>query len=144
MNVGKKSIWTKTTLAGIALIVGVTGCANHKKPDPLDSVSGVIVKPEYVKFGPTAVVHVRLADVTKGQAEGETVVQKTVTPNDDGSISFTLVFKEKQIDPNHKYAVDARVVDKGHVTLIGGKDHEVLTHGHGDTVEMQLDHGQRF
>ena len=30
------------------------------------------------------------------------------------------------------------------VTVIGGKDHEVLTHGHGDTVEMQLDHGSRF
>jgi uncharacterized lipoprotein YbaY len=88
---------------------------------------------------------VRLADVTKGHATSETVVQKTVTPNEDGTIPFTLVFKEKQINPNHKYAVDARVVDaKGRVTVIGGKDHEVLTHGHGDTVELQLDHGSRF
>jgi putative lipoprotein len=139
-----QSIWTKATLAGIAVVVGITsGCAK-KKPDPMDSVSGVIVKPDYVKFGPTAVAHVRLADVTRGQAEGQTVVQKSVTPNEDGTIPFTLVFKEKQIDPNHKYAVDARVVDKDHVTVIGGKDHQVLTHGHGDTVEMQLDHGSRF
>ena len=139
-----KSLLTKTTLAACALLIGATaGCA-HKKPDPLDSVSGVIVKPDYVKLSPNAVAHVRLADVTHGYVEGETVVQRTVHPNDDGSIPFTLVFKEKEINPSHRYAVDARVIDRGNVTVIGGKQYQVLTDGHGDTVEMQLDHGKKF
>jgi hypothetical protein len=47
MSIRKQSIWTKTTLAGIALVIGIgAGCAK-KKPDPMDSVSGVIVKPDH-------------------------------------------------------------------------------------------------
>ena len=138
-----KSLLTKTTLAPLALLTSATGCA-HKKPDPMDSVSGVIVKPDYVKYGPGALAHVRLADVTKGHVESTTVVERTVRPNDDGTIPFTLVFKEKEINPSHVYAVDARVIDRDHVTVIGGKQNPVLTKGHGNTVEMSLDRGSQF
>src|SRR5215218_10839877 len=91
VEIVSKSLLSKTTLAALALLVGVStvGCA-HKKPDPMDSVSGVIVKPDYMHLGPNAVAHVRLADVTKGYVESETVVEKTVRPGEDGSIPFTL------------------------------------------------------
>ncbi len=140
-----KSMWSvsKKSLAAIALLVGVVGCAN-KKPDPMDSVSGVIVKPAHLKLSPNAVAHVRLADVTKGHIKSETVVERKVRLSDDGTIPFTLAFKESQIDKDRKYAVDARVIDRQQVYVIGGKKHPVLTKGHGDTVEMELDRGSKF
>jgi uncharacterized lipoprotein YbaY len=140
-----KSLFSKTTLAAVAVIVGIgaVGCAK-KRPDPMDSVSGVIVKPDHVKLSPAAVAHVRLADVTKGYVESETVVERTVRPSEDGTIPFTLEYKEKQINPSRKYAVDARVVDRGQVIVIGGKQHPVVTHGHGHTVEMDLERGRKF
>ncbi|MDQ3441360.1 MAG: YbaY family lipoprotein [Planctomycetota bacterium] len=140
-----KSLLSKATLAALALLVGVSavGCAK-KRPDPMDSVSGVIVKPDYVKLSPAAVVHVRLADVTGGHIKSETVVERTVKPTDDGTIPFTLAFKESQIDKSRKYAVDARIVDKNQVYVIGGKHHPVLTKGNGDTIEMQLADASKF
>jgi uncharacterized lipoprotein YbaY len=146
VEIVSKSILSKTTLAAaLALLVGVSaaGCAK-KRPDPMDSVSGIIVKPEHVKLSPSAVAHVRLADVTKGYVTSETVVERKVKPSDDGSIAFTLPFKESQIDKHRRYAVDARIVDKNEVYVIGAKHHPVLTNGNGDTVEMQLDRGSKF
>jgi uncharacterized lipoprotein YbaY len=137
--------FSKNTVAAVALIAGIVGggCA-HKKPDPMDSVSGVIVKPAYMKLSPSAVAHVRLADVTKGYVESETVVEKTVRPSEDGSIPFTLEFKEKEINPSRKYAVDVRVVDRDNVVVIGGKGHSVITKGNPHTVEMDLSDGRKF
>ncbi|HEV2296852.1 MAG TPA: YbaY family lipoprotein [Tepidisphaeraceae bacterium] len=133
---------SKSALAAV-LLAGLVGCAN-KKPDPLDSVSGVIVKPDHVKLSPAAVAHVRLADVTKGYVKSDTVVEKKIRLSDDGTIPFTLAFKESQIDKSRRYAVDARIVDRNQVYVIGGKRHPVLTKGHGDTVEMQLDQASKF
>jgi len=133
-----KSLFSRTTIATLALFMGVAGCAKNKKPDPIDSVSGVICVPAHVKLSPAAVAHVRLADVTRGHVESETVVQKKVTVAEDGTIPFTLLFKEKEINKGHKYAVDARIVDKGRVIVIGGKHHPVLTNGNPDTVEMEV------
>jgi uncharacterized lipoprotein YbaY len=136
---------SKTALAALALLVGVSsvGCAN-KKPDPTNSVSGVIVKPDHVKLSPAAVAHVRLADVSSGYVKSETVVERKVRVSEDGTIAFNLPFKESQIDRSHRYAVDARIVDKNHVYVIGGKHHPVLTKGHPETVEMQLADASKF
>ena len=140
-----KSLLSKTALAALALLVGVSsvGCAN-KKPDPLNSVSGVIVKPDHVKLSPAAVAHVRLADVSGGYVKSETVVERKVRVSEDGTIAFNLPFKESQIDRSHRYAVDARIVDKHHVYVIGGKHHPVLTKGNPETVEMQLADASKF
>ena len=140
-----KSIWSvsKNALVAAALLVGVVGCAN-KKPDPTNSVSGVIVKPDHMKLSPGAVAHVRLADVTGGHIKSETVVERKVRVSEDGTIAFNLPFKESQIDRSHRYAVDARIVDKHRVYVIGGKHHPVLTKGNPETVEMQLADASKF
>ncbi|MGB7157615.1 MAG: YbaY family lipoprotein [Tepidisphaeraceae bacterium] len=135
----RKSMFSKSAVVAFALIVGAAGCASKKKPDPMDSVSGVITMPKHVKLSPAAVAHVRLVDVTGGgYVEGKTVVAEKAQVAEDGTIPFTLVFKEKQINPNHKYAVDARIVDKNRVLLIGGKKYPVVTKGNPDTVEMEV------
>ena len=140
-----KSLWnvSKNAMVAAALLVGIVGCSN-KKPDPTNSVSGVIVKPEHMKLSPAAVAHVRLADVTKGYVQSETVAQKTVRPSEDGTIPFSLSFKESQIDKSRRYAVDVRVVDRHNVYVVGGKQNPVLTKGHGDTVEVQLDRASKY
>ena len=140
-----KSIWnvSKNALVAAALLVGVVGCAN-KKPDPTNSLSGVIVKPEHMTLSPGAVAHVRLADVTEGYVKSETVAQTKVRRGEDGTIPFSLSFKESQIDKSRRYAVDVRVVDRHNVYVVGGKQNPVLTKGHGDTVEVQLDRASKF
>ncbi len=136
--------FSKHSLVAAALLVGMVGCARDRKPDPMDSVSGVIVKPDHMRLRPGAVVHVRLADVTKGHVKSETIAQRTMRVGDDGTIPFTMSFKDSEIDKGRKYAVDARIVDCEHLYVIGGKEYPVLTKGHGDTVEMELDWENQF
>lgn len=121
--------------AGVA---STAGCAN-KKPDVVNTVSGNLSYREPVKLSENAVAYVRLADVTKGQLNSSTVVQKTVKPDGDGSIPFALVYKEKDINPRNEYAVDVRVIDRGRLMYISDGKFNVITQGHGHNVDVALE-----
>jgi uncharacterized lipoprotein YbaY len=137
----------KTNFAKISLIAGfiaiaatAVGCANHKKPDPMNSVSGTLSTHVPVKLSPDAVAYVRLADVTDGAVNSKTVVQQEIH-SPDGSLptSFDLVYNEKRINPNRDYAVDVRIVDRGELLLMSGHEQPVITNGNANSVAMTLE-----
>jgi putative lipoprotein len=134
------SIRVGAVAATMALLVA-TGCAGKKKPDPISSVTGTIAYPQKLALSPEAVAYVRLADITKGDAQGVTVAQTEVKPNGaQAPLAFQLTFKDKVIDPSHDYAIDARIVDRGRLVFISnGKKYPVVTKGHPDSAEIKMD-----
>ena len=75
-----KSSFSKFATAAALLsgIFGVAGCAHHKQPEPMNTISVTATSREPVAFSPNAVAYVRLADVTQGQARSTTILQKEV------------------------------------------------------------------
>jgi putative lipoprotein len=127
--------------AAMVLTVAATGCASKKRaPDPMSTVSGTLKYPDKVKLSPEAVAYVRLADVTKGDAQGVTIVQREVKAmGAGGPIPFELSFKDKVIDPKHDYVVDARIIDRGKLMFISaGSKYPVVTKGHPETAEIAM------
>jgi uncharacterized lipoprotein YbaY len=125
-------------VALVAAFTTVAGCANHKRPDPMNAVSGTITFPHQAALGPNAVAYVRLADLSDDLVGGKTVVQNAVHVDADGSIPLNLAYREKSIKPNHQYAVDVRVVDHGQLVLLSDGKNPVITNGHGNTLDLAL------
>ena len=127
-------------VAATTVLLIAAGCASKKKPDPMSSVSGTLAYPQKFALSPEAVAYVRLADVTKGDAQGVTIVQTEIKPNGaQAPIPFELSFKDKVIDPKHDYTIDARIVDRGRLVFISnGKKYPVVTKGHPDSAEITM------
>jgi putative lipoprotein len=136
----KSSTLAALALATVAAIAG--GCASHKA-DPMNAVSGSIAYRGDIALSPDAVAYVRLADVSDDIVGGRTIMQTEVHATDagaiDGSLPFSLAYHENAIQPNHEYAVDVRVVDKGRLMLLSDGKHAVLTNGHGNTLDLSLE-----
>src|SRR3954464_3341148 len=130
----------KSTVAALLLaaatVVGA-GCS-HAKPDPMSAVMGNMSHDGFVTLSPDAVAYVRLADLSDDIVGGKTVIQTEVHPDDYGNLSYFLNYHDKAIQPNHEYAVDVRVVDKGQLMLISDTKNAVLTNGHGNMANVTL------
>ena len=122
-------------------VAAATGCSSKKPaPDPMSTVTGTLKYPDKIKLSPEAVAYVRLADMTKGDAQGVTIVQQEVkTTGAGGPIPFQLTFKDKVIDPKRDYCVDARIVDRGRLVFISsGNKYPVVTKGHPESAEIAM------
>ena len=127
-----------TFCASLAVGLLATGCTQKKHHDPMASVAGVARSNAMTTLGPDAVAYVRLADVTKDDVQGKTVLQETFKPCCD-SMPFELRFKSKQIDPKHDYALDVRVVEDGKLVLITRGGQRVLTKGNPSAINVDLE-----
>jgi len=127
-----------TFYATLAIGLLATGCTHKKHQDPMASVAGVAKSSVMTTLSPNAVAYVRLADVTKDDVQGKTVLQETFKPC-CGAMPFELRFKAKQIDPKHDYALDVRVVDDGKLVLITRGGQRVLTKGNPSQLNVDLE-----
>jgi putative lipoprotein len=133
----------KSGVAAMLMVVIAAACAGKKAPDPTGTVSGTIEYGPDVQLSPDAVAYVRLADTTKGDVDGKTVVQKEIRDLAQ-PIQYELTYKEKHINPMHQYAVDVRVVDKGKLMLISPPKQSVITQGSPQTLDMKLTPARGF
>jgi len=125
-------------IATCAALATAVGCASKKAPDPTSTLSGTLAYRSDVKLSESAVVYVRLADITQGQIKSTTVLQQEIRPSGDAPIPFTLSYKDKWINPSHEYSLEARVVDRGQLQFISDDKLPVITNGNPTTVAMEL------
>ena len=133
----------KSGVAAMLQVVIAAACAGKKVPDPTGTVSGTISYGSDTQLSPDAVAYLRLADTTKGDVDGKTVVQKEIRDLAQ-PIQYELTYKEKHINPMHQYAVDVRVVDKGKLMLISPPKQSVITQGSPQTQDMKLTPARGF
>ncbi len=87
----------------------------------------------------TAQVIVTLEDVSKADAEAETIGQSIMKAPVGPPIPFAVMYNLKDIDPNRRYGVRAQIVDAdGTLLFTSTQSYPVLTQGNPSYVEIEL------
>ena len=107
-----KSSFSKFATAAALLsgIFGVAGCAHHKQPEPMNTISVTATSREPVAFSPNAVAYVRLADVTQGQARSTTNDDVAAIVKEHSDV-FAAGFGGDQLNPWISSCVSVVVMD---------------------------------
>lgn len=124
-------------LLGLAMIV--LSAPTAAAPQIVPHIAGTITYREKVALPPTAVVEIRLEDVTR--ADATSVV--TTSRNEHAGqvpIRFELPYDAAAIDPRGRYAVRATIKDGDTILFTSLDTALVLTLGHGARVDLVLTH----
>jgi len=106
-------------------------------PAQTGHVTGTVTYRERVALTPSAVVEVWLEDVSRPGAPARVVATTRIVRPGQVPVSFDLTYGLSQIDPRHRYAVRARIVD-GAAAFATTATALVITQGHGDSVDLVL------
>ena len=130
-------------------LLGLVVLASVCEADPLmpeksgeksmTQVTGTVTYRERIALPPTAVVTVRLVDVSRADAPalvlGEQVIQAS---GKQVPFAFELSYDPAKIEGNHTYAVQARIEDDGKLRFINDTRYAVITGGAPTHVDMVL------
>ncbi|NJK37440.1 MAG: hypothetical protein HC825_03525 [Oscillatoriales cyanobacterium RM1_1_9] len=104
------------------------------------TVSGTVTYSQRVALPPDAVVEVQLVDISLADAPAIVIDQQTIkTDGQQVPIPFTLSYNPANIDPRHRYAVQARILFEGQLRWISTTSYLVLTQGNPSTIEVVVD-----
>jgi putative lipoprotein len=102
-------------------------------------VAGSVTYLERIALPPQATVTVRLADVSLADAPAQVLAEQVIPANgQQPPFAFALFYDPAQIQPNHTYAVQARIEVDGQLRFINTTRYPVLTEGVPNTVELVL------
>jgi uncharacterized lipoprotein YbaY/membrane-bound inhibitor of C-type lysozyme len=120
----------------------VKGCELDKPPSSEglpNFVSGTVSYRVRMALPPSAVIEVKLQDVSRGDAAATMIAVERINLGDRRApVSFELKFDPAKIDPAHTYAVAARILVDGQLKFINDKSYAVLTRGNPLHVDLQL------
>ena len=129
--------------AGLVLgcVLLITGCAADS-PSPAQSrtVTGSVTYRERIALPPSAVVKVRLVDVSRADAPATVIGEQVIkTAGRQVPFAFEIAYDPKRIEERFTYAVQARIEDEdGRLRFISDRHYPVLTRGAGQHVDLVL------
>jgi uncharacterized lipoprotein YbaY len=103
------------------------------------TVTGTVTYRQRIALPPGAVVEVSLLDVSRADAPAVTLDKQEIRPTTQVPIPFTLQYNAAQIQENHDYAVQAKILIEGKLRFISTKKYGVITRGHPVKVEVMVD-----
>ncbi|MEJ5360181.1 MAG: YbaY family lipoprotein [Desulfobacterales bacterium] len=108
-------------------------------PGPKPALRGRLTYPMRIALPPGAIVTVSLVE-QRGKATSAVLLRETSFPAPGQvPIAFELPYDPTGIDPKRHYALRARITDaRGGTHWATRRPVPVLTHGHGETVEIPL------
>lgn len=105
-------------------------------------VTGSITYRERIALPPSAVVTVKLVDVSLADAPAVLIAEQVIpTKGRQVPIEFALAYDASRIQPSHTYAVQVRIEDGGKLLFISDTAHHVITRGapaHVDIVVRRI------
>jgi putative lipoprotein len=112
-----------------AMLVKDCTLVEPEKPDP-GVVSGTVTYLQRMALPPTAVVEVKLQDVSKADTPATVIAeQKITTGGKQVPIAFELKYDPAKIEGKHRYAVSARILFDGQLRFTSDKAYPVLGDG---------------
>jgi putative lipoprotein len=100
-------------------------------------VTGSVTYRERIALPPTAVVRVRLVDVSRADAPAELLAEQTIiAAGKQVPIAFALTYDPTRINAAHTYAVQVRIEDDGRLLFISDMHHPVITHEQPHHVDV--------
>lgn len=125
---------TNARLLAVVLLLGAAPVASGQTPH----VSGTVTYRERMALSPTAVVEIRLDDVTSPGGVPPIVALTRVNGPGQVPIRFELQYDARAIDARGRYAVRATISDGGVVLFTSLDTPLVLTQGHGSRADLVL------
>ena len=101
-------------------------------------VTGTVAFRERIALPPTAVVYVTLEDVSRADTQSLVVAATRIAGPNQPPIPFDLAFDGRRINPAHRYAVRARIVDGDRLMFTTAETVPVITQGHGNEADVML------
>jgi putative lipoprotein len=102
-------------------------------------VTGFVSYENNDDLSPTAVLTVKLVDISRADAAAGVVAQQVIQTNGlQVPIAYEVDYDPAKIDPSHRYAIQARIDDQGSLQYTSDRVYPVLTQGAKNTVSIQL------
>lgn len=101
-------------------------------------LSGTVAYRERIALPPSAAVEVTIEDVSRADVAADVVVRQRLTSPGQVPIPFDLAYDPAQINPEHRYAVRAKIVDGDAVLFTTTDTTLVLTQGHPSRAALML------
>ena len=135
MNVLRKAAFV------LGCVLLITGCAlDLSQPTQSKNVTGSVTYRERIALAPSAVVKVRLVDVSRADAPATVIGEQVIkAAGRQVPFAFEIAYDPKRIEERFTYAVQARIEDEdGRLRFFGA----FPTGGRGDRKKGEdADHG---
>lgn len=129
----------------LGLVLLVSGCTTsqvmpeHGGGRSMSHVTGTVTYRERIALPPTAVVTVKLVDVSRADAPAIVIGEQVIRPEGrQVPFAFSIAYDRVQIQPHLTYAVQARIEDGGRLLFISDRMYPVLTRDAPNHVDMVL------
>ncbi len=100
-------------------------------------VTGTIAYRQRIALTPSAVIEVKLVDVSRADAPSVTVAEQTIKPaGRQVPIEFELSYDPGRIEERNRYAVQVRILENGSLRFLTTQSYPVITGGNPSTVEI--------
>jgi copper homeostasis protein (lipoprotein) len=119
-------------LSGVLLLI-----TDSLRADEM-SVEGTATLQEPVALPPTAALEVTLEDISRADAPAEILGRVQIDDPGYPPFHFVIAYDQARIQPNHSYAVRARIAAQGRLLFTTDQVYPVLTGNHGREVELVL------
>ncbi len=96
-------------------------------------LSGTVAYRERIVLPPSAVVEVKLVDVSLADAPSKTLAQTSVRPGRQVPIAYRLRYDDAKIKPGRRYALQARIMVNDQLMFITATHHPVFAEGPDQT-----------
>jgi|GEM_PF-1540677 len=102
------------------------------------SVTGTVSYLQRIALSPTAVVSVRLVDVSLADAPATVLASQTITDPGQVPVAFELTYDPSKIDERMSYAVRAEIRAAGQLLFTTDQSYPVITKGNPNMVALVL------
>ena len=102
------------------------------------SIDGTATYRERMALPPDAIFEATLEDVSRADAPAITLGQARMEQPSNPPIHFTIQYDPAQVQPNHIYAVRARISEGGRLLFATDQRYQVLTQGHGSEIGVMM------
>ncbi|MGH6961519.1 MAG: YbaY family lipoprotein, partial [Dongiaceae bacterium] len=126
-------------LLALLLLVALAACREPAPPAPAAGVTGTVTYRERIALPPSAIVDIRLEDVSLQDAPSVVIGAQQI--EGDGlqvPIPFEVGYDPAAIDPRHTYAVSARIMDGDRLLFINDTSYAVITQGNPVHVDILI------
>jgi len=139
MTSPSRKLGVKLSLIGWLAACSTTSAVPAGGGASMVKVTGTVTYRERVALPPTAVITVRLVDVSRADAPaivlGEQIMQAA---GRQVPFPFEIPYDPARIEANYSYAVEARIEQDGKLRFISDRHYAVITRGAPTRVDIVL------
>lgn len=132
-------------LQWLGLLLALAGCTLARvAPETAGGgssqrVTGTVAYRERIALPPTAVMTVRLVDVSRADAPSPVLAEQTIpTSGRQVPFAFALAYDPAAIVPAHTYAIQVRIENAGQLLFVTDTHHPVITRDQPRHVDITV------